>query len=78
MSESAALRLRRLALPDTLDDLSGLVQADLNAIVDMLTERATEQLLLTHRQRTSLRGELWNRLVDSLNDAVAPLNVESR
>lgn len=78
MCEFAAMDLRPLELPDGLDDLTGLVGADLRAIVDMLSERAGQQLLLSRRQRTSLRCLLWNRLVDSLNDAVALLDAESR
>jgi glutathione S-transferase len=78
MGESAAIDYRALALPGGLDEIDGLVVADLRAIVNMLAERAGQTLLLSGRQRSALRRELWNRLVDSLNDAVASLDAERR
>ncbi|GIW86837.1 MAG: hypothetical protein KatS3mg108_1161 [Isosphaeraceae bacterium] len=78
MGDSGQLNLRPLALPGSLDDLVGLVGADLDAIVTMLTDRASQTLLLSMRQRRQLRCELWNRLVDSVNDVVAALDVENR
>jgi hypothetical protein len=70
--------LRQLDFPSELDDLSGLVHADLQAIVRMVTERAHEKLFLTQREFRSLQTELWNRLVETLNQAVEPLTAEVR
>lgn len=70
--------LRNLDLPRELADLSGLVHADLQAIVSMVTQRAHERLFLTRREFQALQTELWNRLVDTLNQAVEPLSIELR
>jgi hypothetical protein len=78
MSDPAALELRPLDLPAGIDEVRGLVDADLRAIVEMVTERARQRMLLTRRQQSSLRRELWNRLVDSINGAVATLDPERR
>lgn len=70
--------LRRLDFPETLADVSGLVQADLHAIVTMVAARAHEKLFLTRREFQSLQTDLWNRLVETLNQAVEPLSIELR
>jgi hypothetical protein len=67
-----------LELPAEFEDLEGLLQADLRAIVVMLTQRAHERLLLTRREHAQLQQSLWNGLVDSLNEAMAPLSAETR
>lgn len=67
-----------LELPGELEDLQGLVQADLRAIVSMLTTRAHERLFLTGREFHQLQQTVWNGLVGALNEAVAPLTVETR
>ncbi len=67
-----------LELPPGLDELEGLVHADLRAIVTMLTTSAHDRLFLTNREFQSLQQTLWNRMVEAINDSVAPLSVESR
>jgi hypothetical protein len=70
--------LQGLELPDEFEDLTGLLSADLKAIVAMLSRRANERLLLTRREHRSLQVELWNRLTSSINEAVAPLSANLR
>jgi hypothetical protein len=70
--------LRRLELPAEFEDLSGLLQTDLRAIVAVVTERAGERLLLTRRESKQLRQVLWNRLTDAVNVSLAPLTAEHR
>jgi hypothetical protein len=65
---------RSLDFPRELDDLSGLIHADLQAIVTMVTQRAHERLFLTRREFRTLQTDLWNRLVETLNQAVEPLS----
>ena len=70
--------LRTLELPDEFEDLTGLLQSDLKAVVALLTERATERLLLTRRETHQLRQTLWNNLAQAVNEAVEPLSAERR
>ncbi len=70
--------LRSLELPDEFEDLTGLLQTDLKAVVGLLTERATERLLLTRRETRQLRQSLWNNLAQVVNQAVEPLSAERR
>jgi hypothetical protein len=70
--------LRRLDLPNEFEDLEGLIQTDLKAIVLAVSERASERLLLTRRESKQLRQNLWNRLTQSLNETMAPLSAENR
>jgi hypothetical protein len=70
--------LDRLELPVEFEDLSGLLQADIRAIVSVLAERATERLLLTRRETRQLRQTLWNRLTQAVNESVEPLSAERR
>ena len=70
--------LRRLELPAEFEDLTGLLQTDIRAIVAVLTERAGERLLLTRRESKSLRQTLWNRLTDAVNTSLDPLSAERR
>jgi hypothetical protein len=65
-------------LPDEFEDLTGLLQSDLKAVVSLLTERATHRLLLTRRETHELRQTLWDNLVQVINDAVEPLSAERR
>lgn len=67
-----------LELPPEFEDLSGLLHADLRAIVAMVTDRAHERLFLTRREHQALQAKLWNGLTDAINDAVAPLSAEYR
>ena len=71
-------RLDELNLASEFEDLEGLLKADLQAIVSMLTERARERLLLTRRETASLRSNLWNGLVGSIQEGIAPLSAEWR
>jgi hypothetical protein len=70
--------LRTLELPDEFEDLTGLLQSDLKAVVSLLTERATDRLLLTRRETRQLRQTLWNNLAQVVNEAVEPLTAERR
>ena len=70
--------LRTLELPDEFEDLTGLLQSDLKAIVALLTQRATERLLLTRRETRDLRKALWNNLTQVVNEAVEPLSADRR
>lgn len=67
-----------LDLPASLQDLDGLLQADLRAIVSMVTTRAHERLFLTGREYQTLQRSLWNRLVGAINDSIEPLTLDSR
>lgn len=67
-----------LDLPVEFEGMDGLVQADLQAVVAMVTQRAHERLFLTRREFRELQANLWNGLVDAVNAAVAPLSAESR
>jgi len=67
-----------LELPDEFEDLTGLLQTDLKAVVALLTERATERLLLTRRETRQLRQTLWNNLAQVVNQVVEPLSAERR
>lgn len=70
--------LQGLELPAEFEDLSGLLDADLRAIVAMLSRRANERLLLTRREHRALQVELWNGLTTAINEAVAPLSADLR
>ena len=70
--------LRRLDLPNEFEDLEGLIQTDLKAIVLAVSERASARLLLTRRESKQLRQNLWNRLTQALNETVEPLSAERR
>jgi hypothetical protein len=65
-------------LPDEFEDLTGLLQSNLKAVVSLLTERATHRLLLTRRESLQLRQTLWNNLAQVVNEAVEPLSAERR
>ncbi len=67
-----------LDLPAELEELEGLLRADLQAIVAMVATRAHERLFLTRREFRGLQESLWNGLVGALNEAVEPLTAEAR
>ncbi len=67
-----------LDLPIEFEDLTGLIQTDLKVIVNALTQRASERLLLTRREVQHLRRALWNDLTRAINDAVEPLSADRR
>jgi len=70
--------IRPLELPTEFEDLTGLLQTDLRAVVNVLTQRAGERLLLTRRESQLLRRTLWNNLTEAVNEAVEPLSAERR
>jgi hypothetical protein len=70
--------LRSLELPPEFEDLTGVVQNDLKVIVSILTERATDRLLLSRRQSLQLQASLWNSLTETINKGLQPLSVEHR
>lgn len=67
-----------LDLPGIFQDLDGLLRADLEAIVGMLTERAREQLFLTDRQQRRLKDRLWTELSGAIHTVLEPLSPELR
>jgi hypothetical protein len=67
-----------LELPVEFEDLEGLLQTDIQAIVTMLTQRAHERLLLTRREYHELRQSLRNGLTEVVNAALQPLTAECR
>ncbi len=70
--------LRSLELPPEFEDLTGVVQNDLRVIVSILTQRATDRLLLSRRQSQQLQMSLWNSLTETINKGLQPLSVEHR
>ena len=70
--------LATLELPREFEDLGGLLEADLAAIVRMVTTRAHERLCLTNREFRLLQERLWNGLAGTLSQTLEPLTVESR
>ena len=70
--------LDSLKLPTEFEDLTGVIQNDLKVIVTVLTERATERLLLSRRQSLQLQKSLWNSLTETINKGLEPLSVEHR
>jgi hypothetical protein len=70
--------LYSLQLPAEFEDLTGVIQSDLRVIVSILTERATDRLLLSGRQSQQLQRALWSSLTETINKNLEPLSVESR
>jgi hypothetical protein len=60
------------------EDLEGLVEADLRAIVTMLRSRAEERLLLSGRQGQRLETSLWEGLSRVIQGSLQPLSPEYR
>ena len=71
-------RLNDLVLPDEFEDLEGMLQTDLKAVIKMVAQRANERLLLTRREDHRLRTSLWNSLTAAVNQAVEPLSADRR
>lgn len=67
-----------LRLPHEFEDLTGLLEADLQAIVAMITNRADERLYLTRREREALRSKLSARLRKVIEESVEPLQIQYR
>jgi len=70
--------LHRLELPREFEDLEGLLKTDLRAIVQVVTQRASERLLLTRRESRLLHQTLWNRLTGAVNETIEPLSADRR
>jgi hypothetical protein len=70
--------LHSLQLPPEFEDLTGVIESDLKVIVSILTERASDRLLLSGRQSQQLRRALWSRLTETINKSLEPLSVERR
>jgi hypothetical protein len=67
---------RSLELPDAFEDLTGVIASDLKVIVNALTLRAGERMLLSRRQRHQLQRTLWDNLARALMETLEPLDVE--
>ncbi len=67
-----------LELPPEFEDLAGLLQIDLQAIVALLTQRAHERLFLTRREYRQLQQSLWNGLAEGINHTLEPLSADRR
>jgi len=65
-------------LPPEFEDLTGVIQSDLKVIVSILTERATDRLLLSGRQSQQLQRALWSSLTETINKSLELLSVERR
>lgn len=66
--ESMHEPLKTLTLPPGLDDVTGLVEIDMSAIVQVMSDHAQQQYLLSRHQADKFRRQLWNRLTEVLND----------
>jgi hypothetical protein len=67
-----------LELPPEFRDIEGLLEADLKAIVTMVTQRAHQRLFLTKREYHELQATVWNELTEVLNNALDPLSADRR
>ena len=67
---------RSLELPEAFEDLTGVIASDLKVIVNALTQRAGERMLLSPRQRQRLQRTLWNNLAQAVTESLEPLDVE--
>lgn len=67
--ESMHEQLKTLSLPPELDDVTGILEIDMTAIVQVMSSHAQQQFLLSRGQADKFRRQLWNRLADVLNDA---------
>ncbi len=67
-----------LELPREFEDLHGLFEADLSAIVSMVTQRAHERLWLTDREFDHLHRRLWTELAEVLSRNLEPLSSQWR
>ena len=77
-SSASSSPMKPLNLPAEYEDLEGLIAVDLKAVVNVLTCRAHERMLLTRREHKSLQVALWNRLAEALSKTMEPLSVEAR
>lgn len=70
--------LRALDLPPEFEDLTGLIASDMKVIASILTQRASERLLLTNKQARELQRALWNRLAEGIHDEIEPFTADRR
>lgn len=68
--------LQTLELPDAFEDLTGVISSDLKVIATALVQRAEDRLLLSPRQTSQLRRELWDNLTQVINETMGSLTVE--
>ena len=68
--------LQTLELPDAFEDLTGVISSDLKVIATALAQRAEDRLLLSPRQTSQLRRELWDNLTQVINETMGSLTVE--
>ncbi|MDE2508279.1 MAG: hypothetical protein KGM43_13790 [Planctomycetota bacterium] len=73
---SSETTLRSLELPPEYEDLTGLLQADMKAIVIALADRAGDRMLMSRRRRLKLRRDLWNNLAKAVRETMEPLSAE--
>lgn len=78
MSTCHRTEIVTLDLPAEFEDLRGLLNADLQAILAMVAQRAQERLMLTRREVGTLQTSLWNGMAAAINEAVEPLSAELR
>jgi hypothetical protein len=67
-----------LELPPELEELAGLIHADLDAIARMISTRAHERLFLARGAHRDLYHSLRNGLTREINIRVAALTAETR
>lgn len=65
-----------LGLPRAFEDLEGLVEADIQAIVTMLRARAEDRFLLSGRQGQRLETSLREGLSHVIQGTLRPLSPE--
>ena len=75
--ESMYEPLKSLTLPPGLDDVTGLVEIDMSAIVQVMSDHAQQQYLLSRVQADKFRRQLWNSLAEVLNDAGGRFAIEN-
>jgi hypothetical protein len=68
--------LQTLELPDAFEDLTGVISSDLKVIATALAQRAEDRLLMSPRQTSQLRRELWDNLTQVINETMESLTVE--
>lgn len=67
-----------LDLPAEYEDLTGLIELDLQAMAGVLTQRAHERLLLTRREYHQLYHKLIRNMAEAINETLEPLTIDCR
>jgi hypothetical protein len=67
-----------LDLPPEYEDLTGLLELDLQAVAGVLTQRAHERLLLTRREYHQLYHKLVRGMAEAINETLEPLTIDCR